>query len=89
MILLFKDVKVGERFEFRGRRYEKVALSMAHDEERMGNVFQDVAEVVPLGEMENARELRAESSEKLRAEIANWKFQISKGGGVRELRGES
>ncbi len=76
MILLFKDVKVGERFEFRGRRYQKVALSMAHDEERMGNVFQDVAEVVPLEGMQNA-EGRMQSAES-KLEISDFKGRRAK-----------
>lgn len=42
----FKELPVGARFEFRGHRYEKVALSMACDEERMGNIFHDDTEVV-------------------------------------------
>ena len=48
----FKELPIGARFEFRGRRYEKVALSMACDEERMGNIFHDDTEVVsetPIG----------------------------------------
>jgi hypothetical protein len=41
----FYQIPIGARFEFRGRRYEKLALSMARDEERCGNIFQDEAEV--------------------------------------------
>lgn len=41
----FYQLPIGARFEFRGRRYEKLALSMARDEERCGNIFQDEAEV--------------------------------------------
>ena len=41
----FWQLPIGARFEFRGRRYEKLALSMARDEERCGNIFQDEAEV--------------------------------------------
>jgi hypothetical protein len=46
MLMQFKELPIGARFEFRGRRYEKVALSMACDEERMGNIFHDDTEVV-------------------------------------------
>ena len=46
MKMTFNEVPLGARFEFRGRRYEKVALSMARDEDRFGNVFQDYTEVV-------------------------------------------
>ncbi len=42
----FKELPVGARFEFRGHRYEKVAISMARDEERRGNIFHDDTEVV-------------------------------------------
>ncbi len=42
----FKELPVGTRFEFRGLRYEKVARSMACDEERLGNVFHEDTEVV-------------------------------------------
>ncbi len=42
----FFKIPVGANFEFRGRRYRKLALSMACDEERMGNVFHDQTEVV-------------------------------------------
>lgn len=45
MILTFCQLPVGARFEFRGRRYEKLALSLARDEERYGNVFHDHTEV--------------------------------------------
>jgi hypothetical protein len=42
----FYRLPLGARFEFRGKRYEKLALSMARDEERCGNIFQDEAEVL-------------------------------------------
>lgn len=42
----FWQLPIGARFEFRGRRYEKLALSMARDEERCGNIFQYETEVV-------------------------------------------
>ena len=41
----FQQLPLGARFEFRGRRYEKLALSMARDEERCGNIFRDETEV--------------------------------------------
>jgi hypothetical protein len=41
----FWQLPIGARFEFRGRRYEKLALSMARDEERCGNIFQYETEV--------------------------------------------
>jgi len=47
MTVKFQQISIGGRFEFRGRRYCKVALSMAHDEDRCGNIFQDHTDVVP------------------------------------------
>jgi hypothetical protein len=40
LTLRFGELPLGGRFEFRGRRYEKLALSLARDEERCGNIFQ-------------------------------------------------
>ncbi len=45
MITQFSELPIGARFEFRGRRYEKLAASFAGDEDRCGNVFQACAEV--------------------------------------------
>lgn len=42
----FDEVPVGGRFEFRGRRFEKIELSVARDEERWGAVFHEETEVV-------------------------------------------
>lgn len=56
MITTFYQIPVGARFEFRGRRFEKLALSMAQDEERCGCVFRDEAEV--LWERRPGEELR-------------------------------
>ncbi len=50
MTIQFCNLPVGAQFEFRGRRYRKLALSMACDEERLGNVFHDQTEVLPEGE---------------------------------------
>jgi hypothetical protein len=36
----FQEIPIGQFFEFRGRRYRKLALSMASDEDRNGNIFQ-------------------------------------------------
>lgn len=47
MTVKFQQIPIGEVFEFRGRRYRKVAMSMAHDEDRCGNIFQDHTDVVP------------------------------------------
>lgn len=40
LTLRFGELPLGGRFEFRGRRYEKLALSLARDEDRCGNIFQ-------------------------------------------------
>jgi len=41
----FYELAIGARFFFRGRRYEKLAMSMAEDEERVGHSFLADAEV--------------------------------------------
>lgn len=46
MITRFDAVPIGGRFEFRGRRYEKMAGSIACDEDRFGNNFHPGTEVV-------------------------------------------
>jgi hypothetical protein len=46
MTTTFYQLPIGARFEFRGRRYEKLALSLARDEDRCGNVFQDQCQVI-------------------------------------------
>ena len=43
----FQEIPIGQHFEFRGRRYKKLALSMASDEERNGTIFQGQTEVMP------------------------------------------
>jgi len=43
----FQEIPIGQFFEFRGRRYKKLALSMASDEDRNGNIFQGQTEVLP------------------------------------------
>ncbi len=45
MTINFCQLPLGARFEFRGRRYEKLALAMAGDEDRCGNIFRDETEV--------------------------------------------
>jgi hypothetical protein len=45
MIVRFDELPIGARFEFWGRRYEKVATGMGQDEERRGNCIHGHAEV--------------------------------------------
>ena len=42
----FCELAVGARFEFRGRRYEKMSADIGRDEERGGNAFHAGTEVV-------------------------------------------
>jgi hypothetical protein len=49
MNIQFYQLAIGAEFEFRGRRYRKLAMSMAEDELRCGNVFQAGYEVVSEG----------------------------------------
>jgi hypothetical protein len=60
MTIQFSKIPVGARFEFRGHRYEKLALSMACDEERLGNIFHADTEVVPEADQRISRDLNAE-----------------------------
>jgi hypothetical protein len=46
----FYELAVGARFLFRGRRYEKRAMSMARGEDRIGHVFMAETEVTADGE---------------------------------------
>jgi hypothetical protein len=46
----FYQLAKGARFEFRGKQFEKIAMSMAEDAEQYGNVFQAETEVRPIGE---------------------------------------
>jgi hypothetical protein len=43
----FQEIPIGGYFEFHGRRYRKLALSMASDEDRNGTIFQAQTEVLP------------------------------------------
>jgi hypothetical protein len=43
----FQEIPIGQHFEFRGRRYQKLALNMANDEERNGTIFMPQTEVLP------------------------------------------
>jgi hypothetical protein len=43
----FQEIPIGQHFEFRGRRYRKLALNLAGDEDRYGNIFQAQTEVLP------------------------------------------
>jgi hypothetical protein len=46
----FYRLAPGCRFEFEGRQFQKTAMSMAEDADRIGNVFQAGMEVTPIGE---------------------------------------
>ena len=46
----FYELAIGARFFFRGRRYEKLAMSVANDEDRVGHVFMGETEVTADGE---------------------------------------
>ena len=46
----FYELAVGARFFFWGRRYVKLAMSMAEDEDRVGHIFQAETEVTADGE---------------------------------------
>ncbi|MEI6393235.1 MAG: hypothetical protein WCT12_19285 [Verrucomicrobiota bacterium] len=43
----FQEIPIGQHFEFRDRRYKKLARNMASDEDRNGTIFQSETEVLP------------------------------------------
>lgn len=43
----FQELPLGQYFEFRGRRFQKLALSLACSEDRYGTVFHRDTEVLP------------------------------------------
>lgn len=45
----FYELAVGARFVFRGRRFEKIAMSMAKAEQGLGSLFMGETEIVPDG----------------------------------------
>ena len=49
MTVRFYELAVGAVFSVRGRRYRKIAMSMAEDERHWGNVFMGETEVVSDG----------------------------------------
>jgi hypothetical protein len=46
----FYQLAFGARFDFRGRQFTKVGMSMAQDEKREGKMFWGGTEVTPIGE---------------------------------------
>jgi hypothetical protein len=48
-VMKFYELAVGARYVFRGRRFEKTAMSMANDEKRCGRIFMGETEVTPDG----------------------------------------
>ena len=46
----FYQLAPGARFEFRDRQFQKTAMSVAEDSERLSSIFPGGAEVTPIGE---------------------------------------
>ena len=44
----FYELAVGARFILRGRRFEKIAMSMARDEQGLGSLLMGETEIVPV-----------------------------------------
>ena len=65
----FYQLAKGARFEFRGKQFEKIAMSMAEDEERNGYVFQGETEITPIGE---PLLLPPEEAEKWKPSATHW-----------------
>ena len=45
---LFSDLTLGTRLTFYGKTYTKIALNLAEDENRHGNIFMSEMEVEPI-----------------------------------------
>jgi len=58
----FYQLGIGARFDFRGREFTKVGMSMAQDWNRDSNVFWGGTEVTPVGEPLLLPEAEAEQS---------------------------
>jgi len=43
----FQEIRIGQHFEFRGCRYEKLAVNLGRDEDHYGNLFHPQTEVLP------------------------------------------
>lgn len=70
----FFQFATGASFEFRGRQFTKVAISMAEDADRNGNGFQGGMEVILIGE---PLLLPAEEAEKWKPSPISWTDCIS------------
>jgi hypothetical protein len=45
----FYELAIGARFVFRGRRFEKIGMGMAKEEQGLGSLFMGETEIVPDG----------------------------------------
>lgn len=70
----FYQLAKGARFGFRGKQFEKIAMGMAEDAERCGNVFMGETEITPIGE---PRLLSAEEAERWKPSASHWTAFIS------------
>src|SRR2546427_3983980 len=75
----FCEVPVGGRFEFRGKRYEKMNAQFGRDEDRDGNLFHPRTAVIPMrkaeGRMKNAGTKGTKRTEGggLMSEVGRWR----------------
>ena len=67
MNVKFYELAIGARFVFRGRRYEKIAMSMTRDDEGLGAIFMGEAEVVSEGPL-----LPPEEAARWKPERGHW-----------------
>ena len=68
----FYELAIGARFEFRGRRFVKEAMSMAQDEERMGTIFLGETDVISDGPL-----LPPEEAARWKPERGHWAAVIN------------
>ena len=69
MNVKFYELALGAVFQFRGTRYQKLAMGLAWDEKRRGNIFMGETEVVSEGE---PKLLSAEEAAKWKPAERHW-----------------
>ena len=80
MGMQFYELAIGARFVFRRRRYQKLAMSMAEDEERCGHIFQAENEVTPDGE---SKLLSPEEAARWKPDERHWTERLGPAPGQR------
>jgi hypothetical protein len=75
---------IGARFVFHGQKYEKIAMSMAADEEGCGHIFLGEVEIVPEGV---PMLLSPEEAERWKPDKRHWTDHLSPAPGLSKSGG--